>query len=486
MPLTGDEGSDIVSALGRFHILALHFPIALLLITPLLELMGRLPSLQYLRQGVQPILWMAALFSAAACGLGFMLATGEGYVGKLIEAHMWGGIICTILMFVALFFNELNAQLKNGFAYVAYLIALIGSIGVMSASSHQGASMVHGEDYLYEKAPAYVKDMLGIKEVPEVILTYESPVYQSLIEPIFAEHCYSCHSDLKQKGQFRADTLELMAQGGKSSRAGITPSDLEHSEVYKRMVLPTTSQKLMPPIEEPQLSVEKIALVKWWIEGGASDRQTIEELTLESYPENIEAIISSLIQVEVEETPSLDLKTYSAISKAEKDKFGIDIILYSQNPDDGVYIVARNAANNLPDNTFEGIEPLAPHVLSMNLWRCNLSDKAYQDIAMFNRLKELHLNESNVSSKDLEALTSLRKLRTLNLFGTQVGDEAIGTLSKMRSLKKLHLYKSQFTDAGVAQLRDALPLCEILYTFEIPEVEPRENKYEETKELAAQ
>lgn len=346
--------------------------------------------------------------------------------------------------------------------------------------------MVHGEDYLYEKAPEYVKNWIGIKEEPEVILTYESLVYHTLIEPIFAENCYSCHSDLKQKGQFRADTLELLAKGGKSARAGITPSDIEHSEVYQRMVLPTTSDKLMPPIEEPQLNPNQIALVKWWIEGGASDSQTIEELSYKYYPETIETIIANLIQIDEEEIPDLDLETYAAISNQVKEKFGIDIILYSQNPDDGVYVVARNAKPSLPDDTFTDLQALAPHVGSMNLWRRELTTKAYQDLSMFSQLRELHLNESNVSSKDLEALTELRKLKTLNLFGTQVDDDAVDALSQIRSLKKLHLYNSLFTDAGVAQLKEALPLCEILYTFEIPdEAEPSEDEYGESKELAA-
>ena len=112
LPLTGEAGHDTVTAIGRFHIIALHFPICLLLVVPLMELLGCIRPMHYFKEAVQSVLWLAIIFAIGACALGFMLATGEGDMGKRVEDHMWGGILTTVLMFVTLFMTWVSLMLK--------------------------------------------------------------------------------------------------------------------------------------------------------------------------------------------------------------------------------------------------------------------------------------------------------------------------------------------------------------------------------------
>ena len=462
LPLSGEAGHDTVTAIGRFHIIALHFPICLLLVVPLMELLGCIRPMHYFKEAVQSVLWLAIIFAIGACALGFMLATGEGDAGKLVEDHMWGGILTTVLMFVTLFIYELNPGQQRRGLYISYLIVLSASIASLTIGSHHGASLVHGDDYLYEKAPPFVQSIIGVQ--PEVIepLTYDSLAYHSLIQPIFEEHCYSCHSEFKQKGQFRMDEFALLLKGGKSGHAGITASDLGKSEVYNRMLLPLTDKKVMPPKESPPMPREAVALIEWWIEGGASETQTIDQLAFELYPEDIERMITAKVGGE-ETLEPLDFATFSRISKQVKVEFGVDVILYSQQLDDGVYVATRNAQVRLPDDPFEDLQPMAAQVKSINLWRRKLSAEAFATLGQFSQLAELHLNESNVTTSDLNALSELRKLQTLNLFGTEIGDDAVETLASIRSLRTIHLNDSQFSAAGVSKLKQALPRCEILH-----------------------
>lgn len=482
LPLTGDTGHDSIIAIGRFHIIALHFPICLLLVVPLMELLGCIRPMHYFKEAVQSVLWLAIVFAISACALGFMLATGEGDVGKLVEDHMWGGVITTVLMFVALFVYELNPGQQRKGLYATYLIILSASIASLTIGSHHGASLVHGEDYLYEKAPAFVKNMIGVKEEPVVQLTYDSPVYHSLIEPIFDQHCYTCHSELKQKGQFRMDDFALLLKGGKSEHAGIAPWDLAKSEVANRIALPMTDKNVMPPKESAPMNRGEIALIQWWIEGGASDTQSIDQLSFELYPDDVEAIITAKIGAGEDAVEPLDIETFRMVSKQVKVEFGIDVILYSLQLEDGVYVVTRNAQPKLPNDAIEDLESIAPHVHSINLWRRELAPDAFTALSQFSHLSELHLNESNVTTADLASLSELRKLETLNLYGTAIGDDAIEPLSVIRSLRKLHLYNSQFTAEGIAQLQQALPRCEILYTFEQPKSKADEPPAEENSD----
>ena len=478
LPLTGEAGHDTVTAIGRFHIIALHFPICLLLVVPLMELLGCIRPMHYFKEAVQSVLWLAIIFAIGACALGFMLATGEGDAGHLVEDHMWGGILTTVLMFVTLFIYELNPGQQRRGLYVAYLIALSASIASLTIGSHHGASLVHGDDYLYEKAPPFVQNLLGVQAEPIEPLTYDSVAYHRLIQPIFEEHCYSCHSELKQKGQFRMDDFAALLKGGKSQHAGITPSDLANSEVYNRILLPMSDKKVMPPKESPPMPREAVALIQWWIEGGASETQTIDELAFELYPDDIERIITAKVGGG-ESLEPLDFSTFSRISKQIKVEFGVDVILYSQQLDDGVYVATRNAELRLPADPFEDLQPIAPHVKSINLWRRKLDAEAYSALGQFGQLAELNLNESNVTTADLGALHDLRKLQTLNLFGTKIGDDAVQTLASIRSLRTLHLNDTQFTAAGVSELKQALPRCEILHHSQADAPDTETNPTEE-------
>src|SRR5258708_11791339 len=49
LPPDGNERAELAQFIGRFHPLAVHFPIALILLVPILELAGRSSRFSYLR-----------------------------------------------------------------------------------------------------------------------------------------------------------------------------------------------------------------------------------------------------------------------------------------------------------------------------------------------------------------------------------------------------------------------------------------------------
>lgn len=272
-PLTGAPGSNFVAGLGRFHILVLHFPIALLLVVPLLELLGRLQPLHHLKRSAHSILALAALFAALACVLGYMLATGEGDAGELLDEHMWGGITTAILSVFALILREAWRKMQAKPLRVAYWIVLLAGIVSLTIGSHHGASLVHGENYLTEKFAAAL----------EQSITGESEAYGAFIKPIFEANCYACHSGSKDKGGFRVDDFARLLEGGDSGMAGIEPNDLEASEVHYRITLDPKAKAFMPPDGRRPLSTEEVARIAWWIGAGASPTASIAEL-LEKNP----------------------------------------------------------------------------------------------------------------------------------------------------------------------------------------------------------
>ena len=91
-PPDGNERADWAQFIGRFHPLAVHFPIALILLVPILELAGLNERFSYLRSSASFVLGLATLGATAAAILGWCLGRSGGYSGTLVTQHMWGGI----------------------------------------------------------------------------------------------------------------------------------------------------------------------------------------------------------------------------------------------------------------------------------------------------------------------------------------------------------------------------------------------------------
>jgi mono/diheme cytochrome c family protein len=91
--------------------------------------------------------------------------------------------------------------------------------------------------------------------------------FETQILPIFAQSCLQCHGPKAQMGQLRLDDKRLAIGGGLSKRA-IVPGDSAASTLYQR-VAGHGDQARMPMGGQP-LSSEQIALIKHWIDGGAS------------------------------------------------------------------------------------------------------------------------------------------------------------------------------------------------------------------------
>ena len=80
--------------------------------------------------------------------------------------------------------------------------------------------------------------------------------FESKVRPIFAEHCYTCHSEKaeKLKGGLRLDSADAILKGGDTSPA-IIPGDVEGSLLIKA-VRYTDPDLKMPP-KKKKLSAEQ-------------------------------------------------------------------------------------------------------------------------------------------------------------------------------------------------------------------------------------
>jgi hypothetical protein len=90
--------------------------------------------------------------------------------------------------------------------------------------------------------------------------------YARDVRPILREHCFSCHSAAKKKGQLRLDARSAAFRGGMSGKA-ILPGKGRESLLYKLLVDADDSARM--PQKAPRLAAEKIEILRRWIDQGA-------------------------------------------------------------------------------------------------------------------------------------------------------------------------------------------------------------------------
>ncbi|MEO2015300.1 MAG: hypothetical protein ABGZ53_13100 [Fuerstiella sp.] len=75
----------------------------------------------------------------------------------------------------------------------------------------------------------------------------------------------------------------------------------------------------------------------------------------------------------------------------------------------------------------------------------------------------LKIQYVQITDKGLDHLTTITGLKSLTLKRLPVTDAGIPALSKLKTLKRLNLWGTQVTMEGAAELRKALPDCDIRF-----------------------
>jgi mono/diheme cytochrome c family protein/uncharacterized membrane protein len=260
-PIDGTTGPDAVRFLGRFHPLALHLPIAFLLLAPLLEASRFSPRTAHLARFTAPVLLLAAVTAFLTVTLGLMLAVGEGHAGDLVDRHRWGGVAVAALAALA-FAARVTLGETAGWrgGWVAYGGVLVLACVVLMLTAHAGGSMVHGPGYLAEFAPRPIAGLLAAGEPrhAEAVAHGDLPVsattlarFESDIRPLFARYCAKCHGPGKQEANFRIDRLI----------AGMTSREELHA--WRKVHNMLNGHRMPPEEARPLPDEERVAIIAW-------------------------------------------------------------------------------------------------------------------------------------------------------------------------------------------------------------------------------
>lgn len=275
---------------GRLHPLVLHLPIGLLVGLALVESARRLArKAPASRADTGVLAWAAAGSALLAAASGLVLSYEPGYGGPGLTWHLALGVslaICSLLVAVL----HGGARPRPG-----YLGLLALTLLLMLPTGHLGASMTHGENFLFAPLarsraraaePGSASREADASEsrrtrganaagrVPSDPTAADAErVFELDIAPVFADRCTSCHGTDKRKGGLSLLSLASLLQGGEDGPV-IAAGRPDESELVRRIRLPLEDVDHMPPEEKPQLTPAEIAQIEAWVASlprGAAD-----------------------------------------------------------------------------------------------------------------------------------------------------------------------------------------------------------------------
>ena len=98
-----------------------------------------------------------------------------------------------------------------------------------------------------------------------------------------------------------------------------------------------------------------------------------------------------------------------------------------------------------------------------------VTDADLKELAHLKNLTTLILIDAKISDDGLKELASLSNLSRLDLAGTKVTDAGLRDLAPLKNLVTLRLVGTNVTEVGVAELRKALPKCDITHRLPPPD-----------------
>jgi hypothetical protein len=143
-PVSRSPTDRMIRFLGRFHLLLLHFPIALLIAAGIAEVLAwrtsRVPS-----SIVLFCVTLAALAVVPTVGFGWLHAEAGNGVGMRLSLHRWVGMAtgAWVLVTAVLMWRDEVRGTRSWLARVALGLAVV----LVSATAHFGGMLAHGREF---------------------------------------------------------------------------------------------------------------------------------------------------------------------------------------------------------------------------------------------------------------------------------------------------------------------------------------------------
>ena len=447
---------DFIYFLGRFHVLALHLPIGIVIAAVALDWTARRPAYARLA-AVSPFLWGAAAASAVlTVVLGYMHFAEGAFTGPSASAHrFWGTVtgVATILIWWLARRPDLYKRVN--------IVSGVVALALISITGHYGGNLTHGASFLWQYAPGPLRSLGGAAPTrPAVTSVAEADPYHDVVAPMLELRCGGCHNNDKRESGYTMATYEATLKGGDTGGA-IVPGKSGSSEVYRRISLPHDDEEFMPADDKTPLTSAQVEIMRWWIDAGAPRDTTIAQVGADG---EIEQLLAAELGLAGAASASVSAQTTVPADPAVVDRlYGSGFLVRQVSQSDPHLVVSvYSPGARVIDEHMAVLLTAADQIVELNLQDAGLDDEVLADIGRFTGLTRLRLSRNEITDKTVEAFTNMPQLERLNLYANPgVTDSSVDVLASLRSLKRLDVWQTSITPEGLVRLRALRPELEL-------------------------
>ena len=243
--------------------------------------------------------------------------------------------------------------------------------------------------------PAFLHSTLqsiGLEAVPRAA---PGSFYAVRVAPLFESRCAGCHGETREKGQLRLDSFAAVMRGG-ADGAVIVPGDTKASELFRRISLPPTDDKAMPPSGKTPLTADEVTVIKLWIAAGASG----EVREIKGAPKPV-------MEVTIPQSdPATVQRRRAPLAAAVKDLQALfpGLIAYEARDSADLEVDASLKGARFSDANLAALSPLAAHIVRADLSGTAIADASAPMLATMTSMRLLRLANTKITDKTMEAL----------------------------------------------------------------------------------
>lgn len=399
----------VLELLGKSHLLWVHLPIGFIFLALVLTLLKwKKPEAPYLI--LLPLIWrlatLAAIFSVFS---GLLLS--ENQEGTNLFFHQYAGIFLTMGLITYLIFN------KN------FILVFIGILFVITI--HLGASLTHGEDYLFTEKRKVITQLNEVE------------LYEDAIVPIFKAKCFSCHKPGKSKGDLDLTNYEKMG---------------DKEELVRRTHLPKSHKEFMPSNGKAPLSKEQLAILSYWVEIGAPKTKRLAQLQLDA---KRKSMFESFFKLN--ENPLLSLN----VKPAKYDHLAINGFLIQPIYRQSALLEVKYTGKGKPD--LKLLQEIKKQVVWLDLSNTGLCNEDLKIVGQLENLFKLNLSKNDISNQGILALGGLKNLTEINLYETQVNAAALNHLLKLPKIQRIYVWETKLPPSYLDSIAKINPTISLIY-----------------------
>ena len=429
---------ETIFFLGRFHPLLVHLPIGFLILAILIEIYCSIFKIR-INQSIINFTWFIAFFSSAmTTTLGLLIAETGHYIDENLFMHKVFGLSLTAVSFVSWFFRL--SFFSNLFSSSLKTLLNTSILFLLTLTGHYGGNLTHGETYLVDYAPENIKELV-VKKNKYVELEIDSvEIYNDLIQPIFNQKCVSCHNKEIFRGNLNMDSYSNLLKGGSSGNP-INKSDPRESLLIKRITMPTSELKYMPPDGEP-VSFDEIKTLIWWINNLDKSNENLASLKVE---DDIKESLEMLYSINFKEKQWFEKITVGKLDESLIQSIDNSVFQIKYVSDDKRFLSVKYLKKNVSISDIEKLQKISSNITYFTAKSSNLSNDMIKSISNFENLVKLEIQDNNIDDESIEILQALNNLEILNIHNTKITSQSIELLKNFKNLKRAYIWGTRIS-----------------------------------------